>query len=74
MDAPTPLTMPPAPVAPPLVLSPAVQGDAEFLYGLMRWLPRLWVALLLFAVATLLRAVIDGIRMVQALRIHGWGG
>ena len=26
--------MPPAPVAPPLVLSPAVQGDAEVLYGL----------------------------------------
>lgn len=39
-----------------------------------KWLPRLWVALLLFAVATLLRAVIDGVRMVQALRIHGWGG
>ena len=38
------------------------------------WLRRLWTVLLLFAVATLLRAVIDGIRMVQALRIHGWGG
>ena len=39
-----------------------------------KWLQRLWVALLLFAVAMLLRAVIDGVRMVQALRIHGWGG
>ena len=38
------------------------------------WLRRLWVALILFAVAMLLRAVIDGVRMVQALRIHGWGG
>ena len=34
MDAPTPLTMPPAPVAPPLILRPAVQGDAEILYDL----------------------------------------
>lgn len=39
-----------------------------------KWLQRLWVALILFAVAMLLRAVIDGVRMVQALRIHGWGG
>lgn len=34
MDAPTPLTMPPAPVAPPPILRPAVQGDAKFLYDL----------------------------------------
>ena len=39
-----------------------------------KWLPRLYAALLIFAVATLLRAVVDGVRMVQALRIHGWGG
>ena len=38
------------------------------------WLPRFWTVLLLFAVAMLLRAVIDGVRMIQALRIHGWGG
>ena len=39
-----------------------------------QWLRRLWAALLLFAAAQLLRAVVDAIRMAQALRLHGWGG
>ena len=36
-----------------------------------RWLRRLWLALLLFAAATLLRALVDAVRMIQALRLHG---
>lgn len=39
-----------------------------------RWLRRIWLALIVFAVATLIRAVVDAVRMVQAIRIHGWGG
>ena len=39
-----------------------------------KWLPRLYAALLIFAVATLLRAVVDGVRLLQAIKIHGWPG
>lgn len=39
-----------------------------------RLLRRLWIALVIFAVATLIRALVDAVRMIQALRIHGWGG
>ena len=41
---------------------------------LTKWLPRVWALLILLAVAQVIRAVVDGIRMLQALRIHGWGG
>lgn len=50
----------------------AVQGAG--VSDLTKWLPRLWALLILLAVAQVIRAVVDGIRMVQALRIHGWGG
>ena len=39
-----------------------------------KWPSRLYAVILVFAVATLIQAVVDAIRMVQALRIHGWGG
>lgn len=38
------------------------------------WCRRLWTILLIFAVAQLIRAVVDGLRLIQAVRIHGWGG
>jgi len=41
---------------------------------LVKWLPRLWALLILLAVAQVIRAVVDGIRLLQAIKIHGWPG
>lgn len=41
---------------------------------LLKWLSRLWALLILLAVAQVIRAVVDGVRLLQAIRIHGWGG
>lgn len=38
------------------------------------WWGRLWAVLILLAAAQLIRAVVDGVRLIQAIRLHGWGG
>lgn len=41
---------------------------------LLKWLPRLWILLVLLAAAQVIRALVDGARLIQAIKLHGWGG